>query len=199
MRLDLTRCSEDLARDPTCGKTIETVKHQSNKAFLPIAANLLTFYQTGKFQISQTSSGKPFTPKMSVSFERRKEQNTHLPMLQKPGCFVLWTGALFRGSPAPPRCLAWNSPAELVMGTKAAELRLLWSPLSCPSVEDPLKHKQLVRAAERKRGQVQALQWLCLLLSALLLIPLLLSRPDVISRERTYTINPSPSSERLCI
>lgn len=28
---------------------------------------------------------------------------------------------------------------ELVMGTNAAQLRLLWSPFSCPSVADPLE------------------------------------------------------------
>ena len=36
-----------------------------------------------------------------------------------------------------------HSPGELAMGTNAAELRMLWSPFGCPSVADPLKHKQL--------------------------------------------------------
>lgn len=36
------------------------------------------------------------------------------------------------------------------MGTNAAEVRLLWSPFSCPSVEDPLKDKQVGETCGRK-------------------------------------------------
>lgn len=35
--------------------------------------------------------------------------------------------------------LVWAGSVELVMGIKAAELRLLWSPFSCPSVETPFE------------------------------------------------------------
>lgn len=34
---------------------------------------------------------------------------------------------------------ASKDPVELVMGMKAAGLRLLWRPFSCPSAEDPLE------------------------------------------------------------
>lgn len=56
------------------------------------------------------------------------------------------------------------------MGTNAAEGRLLWSPFSCPSVEDPLKDKQVGETC-RQKGEVQ---WLCCLFLVFVLLWLIL-------------------------
>ena len=80
-----------------------------------------------------------------------KEESNHVPICQRfrsLGGLVLSTGLSSeaeerRVGPVPPHCPARDSPVELVMGTTAAELRLLWSPFSCPSAEAPLKHKRL--------------------------------------------------------
>lgn len=53
------------------------------------------------------------------------------------------------------------------MGTTEAELRLLWSPFSCPSMVDPLKHKQLVRRVDRKARSSTGPPMACFLLLAL--------------------------------
>lgn len=93
----------------------------------------------------------------------------------KAWTFVLWTEVLNRGKgkncqmppsllpPPPPRRCAAHWPVELAMGMKAAGLRLLCSPFSCPSAEDPLKHKGAwwdlrTEGADRKAGSRTDLQ-----------------------------------------
>lgn len=49
------------------------------------------------------------------------------------------------------------------MGTKAAELRLLWSPFSCPSAEAPLKHKGAGSDAQTGRARSSVNQLMALL------------------------------------
>jgi hypothetical protein len=74
-----------------------------------------------------------------------------------------------------PRRSAAHWPVELVMGMKAAGLRLLWRPFSCPSAEDPLKHKGArwdlqTEGADRKAGSRTDLQYPSLLVLAFLLM-----------------------------